>query len=438
MTTDYRKIQRHLQGLLAGRSVEQLSEQLLPSEDAMSARLIGASRQDAASISRRWQVLGQHLPCDVAAAQNELLDERTRHRLTRYEPNIENFIGTAEIPVGLAGPLRVCGLHAHADYYVPLATTEAALVASCTRGAQVLSLSGGCRCAVIGHGVLRSPGFAFDDIGGVGRFVLWVTEHIAELRAQAEATTRHGKLADLRINVEGNHVYLICEFTTGDASGQNMVTIATEAMCNHIANHCPIKPRYWFVEANMSGDKKASSLAFGGVRGRKVVAEATIDAKLIERRMHTTVNAMCDYWRMSSLGGVMSGIMGVQGHYANVLAAMYLALGQDVACVAESAVGVTRFEATGAGGLYVAVTLPAIMVGTIGGGTGLPSAQACLRLLNLPEDHAADALAEVVAAMVLAGEVSIIGALAAGQFTQAHEQLARDRRDAVDDSRSET
>jgi hydroxymethylglutaryl-CoA reductase (NADPH) len=134
---------------------------------------------------------------------------------------------------------------------------------------------------------------------------------------------------------------------------------------------------------------------------------------------------MVDYARMSVLGGVMSGSIGVQGHYANGLAALFIATGQDAACVAEAAVGVTRFELREDDALYAAVTLPNVIVGTVGGGTGLPSQKACLDILGLSGTGHSRALAEVAAALALAGELSIIGAITAGHFTRAHQQLAR-------------
>jgi hydroxymethylglutaryl-CoA reductase (NADPH) len=232
---------------------------------------------------------------------------------------------------------------------------------------------------------------------------------------------------DLRVTVEGNHVYLNFEFTTGDASGQNMVTLATDAVCDYIREHCPVQPQYAFVEGNLSGDKKASAQSFLLVRGKKVSAEALLPVELVRKRLNTTPERMVDYWRMSALGGVLSGTLGVQGHYANGLAALFLACGQDVACVAESAVGVTRFEVGAGGGLYACVTLPNIMVGTVGGGTGLPSQRACLELLGLAGAGQAQALAEVCAGLCLAGELSIIGALCSGNFSRAHKVLARSR-----------
>ena len=214
-------------------------------------------------------------------------------------------------------------------------------------------------------------------------------------------------------------------FSARDASGQNMVTIATDAICQYISANAPIHLRYYFVEANLSGDKKATTHSFTTVRGRKVTAEVRLAASLVTSRLHTTTERLMDYWRMSALGGVMSGSIGVQGHYANGLAALFIATGQDAACVAEAAVGVTRFEPLADGGLYASVTLPNLIVGTVGGGTGLPTQRACLEIIGLAGAGHARALAEVTAAVALAGELSITGALAAGHFTDAHRRLSR-------------
>ena len=229
----------------------------------------------------------------------------------------------------------------------------------------------------------------------------------------------------MRVAIEGNHVYLIFEFLTGDAAGQNMVTIATEAICEFIRQHSPVKVRKIFVEANLSGDKKASSQSFLSVRGKKVSAEVIIPAHLIRKRLHTDVSAISEYWAMTVLGGVQSGTIGAQGHYANGLAALFIATGQDAACVSEAAVGITRFEKQEDGSLYASVTLPNLIVGTVGGGTSLPAQAACLDILGLRGNGHAQALAEVAAALSLAGELSIIGAVTAGHFSRAHKKLAR-------------
>lgn len=423
MPTDARKSSGFVQHLLNVSDLESLAARLRSSAKPPGDKVPGGARLTSEALEKRWQLLREH-----AAARAQLADPETLVRLEAYQHNIENFIGTVKVPVGLAGPLRVNGLFAQGDYYVPLATTEAALVASYSRGAQVISAAGGCAAMLVNQGVSRAPGFVFRNVEEAGRFVVWVLSQQDALRRSAEATTQHGRLADLRFAIEGNHVYLIFEFTTGDASGQNMVTIATQAVCDFIQEHTPVLPRYFFVEANLSGDKKASALSFLSVRGKKVVAEVTLPPELVKRSLHSTPEMMVNYWRMSAMGGVMSGTIGVQGHYANGLAALFIACGQDAACVAESAVGITRFELADNGGLYAAVTLPNIIVGTVGGGTGLPSQRACLELLGLAgPDHAA-AFAEVCGALALAGELSIIAALSSHEFTRAHRRLARGRK----------
>jgi len=420
VATAFERVTRFIQRLRDLRGGDEPRLPTFPPDEDVSRRVAGGSRIDPGAVERRWGLLGAS-----EATRGQVLDPMTVEQMPAYEHNIENFVGAVRVPVGIAGPLRVRGLFARGDYYVPLATTEAAMVASYTRGAQALSDAGGCTSVVVNEGVTRSPVFGFKDVVEAGQFVTWVAGQMPTLRAEAEATTRHGKLSDVSVTLEGNHVYLLLEFFTGDAAGQNMVTIATAAVCRHIEANSPIKPKYWFVEGNMSGDKKASSQSFQSVRGKKVIAEASLPADLVQRRLRSTPKQMVEYYRISATGGVLSGNIGIQGHYANGLAAVYIACGQDAACVAESAVGITRFQENPDGSLYVAVTLPNLIVGTVGGGTGLPSQRACLDILHMAGAGHANAFAEVCGALVLAGEVSIIAALASGQFAQAHQKLAR-------------
>jgi hydroxymethylglutaryl-CoA reductase (NADPH) len=421
MPADYRRIAEFLRAAVAGRSLADL-DRLQPHHREARPRVPGGGGAAPAAIEARWALPG--LP---PSARDELCDAATLTGAHLYDRNVEQFIGLARVPVGLVGPLRVNGLFAQGDYYVPLATTEAALVASYARGARLLTEAGGCTTLVLNEGVTRAPGFAFDSVVDAALFVAWSTTRLDDFRRVAAETTRHGHMVDLEVTLEGNHVYLGFTFTTGDASGQNIVTFATEAICRYIVAESPVTPRYHFLEANLSGDKKATARSFLGVRGRKVSAEVRLPAALIDQRLHTTTERLVDYWRMSALGGVMSGSLGVQGHYANGLAALFIACGQDAAAVAEAAVGVTRFERLDDGGLYAAVTLPNVIVGTVGGGTGLPTQRACLELMGLWGDGHARALAEVTAGLALAGELSITGALAAGHFAEAHQRLARGR-----------
>jgi hydroxymethylglutaryl-CoA reductase (NADPH) len=308
---------------------------------------------------------------------------------------------------------------------VPLATTEAALVASYNRGSRLLTAAGGCNARVVDEAVSRTPVFALNSLADAEVFADFVCKHSANMDSVVANVTSHGQLLAIRPVIEGNHVYIDLRFKTGDASGQNMVTFAAEAICNTILEYSPVTARYWFLEGNLSGDKKATAQTLGNVRGKRVIADARVSRDLIARQLHTTPDRMVDFWYASAIGGVMSGSTGIHGHYANGLAALYLACGQDIACVAESATGITRLETTPEGDLYASVTLPNIMVGTVGGGTGLPSAKACLDILGLAGTGNSTALAEVAAAIVLAGELSIIAAFCSGDFASAHRSLSR-------------
>jgi hydroxymethylglutaryl-CoA reductase (NADPH) len=313
---------------------------------------------------------------------------------------------------------------------LPLATTEAALVASYHRGSLLLTEAGGCSTLLLSEGLTRAPCFTFTSLADVGEFLIWASSQFDYFKKIAEGTTLHGKLLDIYTTVEGNHCYLNFEFSTGEAAGQNMVTIATEAVCQYIVESSPIKPKRMTIEGNLSGDKKASFLSFLGVRGKKVTAEALIPSRLIKKYLHTTVEDMQHQWQIGLLGGVMSGTVGAQSHYANALAALFIATGQDAACVAEAAVGITRLEKTTAGDLYTSVTMPNLIVGTIGGGTKLPSQAACARIIRIADSDHAKEFSEVCAALCLAGELSIIGAMCAGQFSRAHQKLARNGKKA--------
>lgn len=415
--------QQHVMRILGGESPDVVAARLAPDLANLPDVPAGSAKVTRERAEALWEEAGldQEL-------RGTLLDGAAAEELPLYQGNIENAIGLMKMPLGLAGPLRMNGVSAKGDYRIPLATTEAALVASYHRGCRLLTAAGGCAAMVLYESLSRAPAFVFKTAPDACRFIIWAMERLEEFQQVAATTTSHGKLIDMGVTMEGNHVYLNFEFTTGDASGQNMVTIAGQAICDHIVEHSPVKPVRHYVESNLSGDKKASTKAYTTTRGKKVTAEAILSAELVKKHLHTTPRAMEQYWQMSAIGGVLSGTLGIHGHFANGLTALYLATGQDAACVAESATGVTRFEVTAEGDLYATVTLPGIMVGTVGGGTGLPTQKACLQLMGLHGAGKARALAEVCAGLLLAGELSIIGALSAGHFARAHRKLARDRK----------
>lgn len=409
-----------LRRILARFDATQMPDRMAPKDEAF-ATLRPMRKISAGSVARFWS----HLKAsDTDRA--EIADPATVETGAVYSANIENFIGTLKMPMGVIGPLRLTGLNANGDFHVPLATTEAALVASYARGALAATKAGGIRTAVLYEGVIRTPAFVLDDILAAGQFIEWVVRHVDELKAAAEATTAHGKLVSLEPFIDTNVAFLICRYTTGDAAGQNMVTIATDALCHKIAETCPIPISAWYIEGNFSGDKKASALGMVTGRGRKVSASVTLPEEVVTQVLGTQIEAMLAYGRVANLGSLLSGQLGAQAHYANGLAAFYIATGQDAACVAESAMGVTRMEPKD-GGLFCSVTMPNILVGSVGGGTGLPSQKAALNILGLQGAGHGAALAEVAAALCLCGEISIVAAIAAGHFTRAHESLARER-----------
>lgn len=345
--------------------------------------------------------------------------------LQQLEGNIENYIGMTTLPTGVIGPVRVVGSAAKGDFFVPLATSEGALVASYHRGAKACYLSGGATSICLIEGVQRSPLFKFTNLNELGLFLIWVLDQLDEFKKITEKTSRFAKLMEVNSNIEGNQLILVFEFHTGDAAGQNMVTICTDAICHYIVENAPVKPVCWFVEGNYSGDKKATSLSFTNVRGKKVTTEIVVPEKVITEVLKTTAEAMAGYWRSSTIGVIQSGAIGAQGHYANGLTALFIATGQDAACVAEAAIGVTRMENQKDGSLYASVTLPNLIVGTVGGGTGLPTQRECLELMGCYGQGNARKFAEICGAVVLAGELSIAAALSAGHFSSAHKNFGR-------------
>lgn len=361
----------------------------------------------------------QGIRLDVVAGRTPVTETRC------FQERIENFVGLACVPIGVVGPLRVEGAHARGDFYVPMATTEGALVASYNRGVKIIGRSGGAQVLCVLERVSRAPAFVFRTLREAVAFARWVEARVDVLRCAAATVTRHGRLDTVQAIVVGNQVHLDCAFTAADAAGQNMVTFATGAVCQEILSTTLVRPQFWFLEGNLSGDKKATARSFLGARGRRVSAEVVVPRDVVLRDCRTTPELIVEYSRVATVGAVQSGAIGTQGHYANALAAIFIACGQDVACVAEAAVGITRTELDGRGDLYVSVTLPNLIVGTIGGGTDLPTQRECLDMLGCSGNGNAPKFAEICAATVLAGEISIGAALAGGHFSAAHARYGR-------------
>ena len=339
--------------------------------------------------------------------------------------NIENPIGAAQMPLGVAGPLRVNGMHADGIFYVPLATTEGALVRSYERGMAALTRAGGATTRLHIDENQVAPVFCFDDVSDAYEFVWNLHEGFEAIRTVAESTTRHGKLLRIECHPVGREVIVNFSYNTADAQGMNMIVKATEHACKWIMDHSRAKRFYVF--SGFSSEKRASGSLLAGGKGKKVTAGALLPEEIVKSYLHTTPARLFDMWQHTVLGHMQANAIGYNGHYANGLAAIFIACGQDVANIANSAVGITNFEVTGDGDLYASVTLPSLTVATIGGGTGLGTSRECLEMIGCTGRGCAAKFAEIVAATILAGELSMGSAIASDEFVQAHETFGRNR-----------
>jgi len=340
--------------------------------------------------------------------------------------NIENFTGVAQVPIGLAGPLRIHGEHARGDFYVPLATTEGTLVASYNRGMRLLTECGGVTTTVVGDAMQRAPAFTFPDALAARRFGEWIDDHLDDIRAVAEATTRSGHLTHITQHAVGPIRFLRCNYTTGDAAGQNMTGKATLAACEWIVANFPGEIDY-VLSGNLDTDKKHSGINSLLTRGKRVVAEARLSKQLLHELLGVDTHTMFHWRQVSNVGALLAGASNNGAHAANGVAAMFIATGQDVANVAESHAAITYTQLLDDGDYYWSVTLPSLIVATYGGGTGLATQRECLELLGCYGTGHVDKLAEIVAAVVLAGDISLSAAVLHGDWVSSHDALGRNR-----------
>jgi len=374
----------------------------------------------------------------AAAARRHLLRQETGTDLETVgeyafdaadaDSNIENMVGAAQIPMGVVGPLSIDGGAADGDHYLPLATTEGALLASVNRGVSTIRHAGGATARVLKSGMTRAPVFKIDNVAEAGEVSAWVREHVDELAEAAESTTSHGELQGVTPYVVGDSVFLRFSYDTKDAMGMNMATIATGAACEVIEAETPAD--LVALSGNLCSDKKPAAINAVEGRGRTVSADVLIPHEQVEERLDTTTEAIAEAnTRKNLVGSAKAGALGFNAHAANVVAAAFLALGQDAAQVVEGANTITTVDAREEG-LYASVTLASLEVGTVGGGTSLPTQSEALGVLGYagggdPAGSNADALAEVVAAGVLAGELSLLAALSSRHLSSAHAELGR-------------
>lgn len=333
----------------------------------------------------------------------------------------ENLIGSIALPLGVAGPLHIQGEHLQDTVYLPLATTEGALVASVSRGCKAILASGGVRVQIQEVGATRGPVFRTKGIREGKELMQWIDSHLTLLKQEARTTSKHLDLIKVHMQMNGTEVYARFDFDTDEAMGMNMATIATDKLVKIIEKECNV--RCIAVAGNYDIDKKPAWLNMISGKGKRGWAEVTVSREIVERILKTTPEKIEEVVYIKCWGGsMMSGSLGFNAHFANIVAAFYAATGQDLAHVVEGSHGVTSARLLPDGELYFSVMMPALMIGMVGGGTKLKTQREAQSLTNA---KTAIELAEVLVGGVLAGELSLIASISAHSLANAHKSLGR-------------
>lgn len=364
----------------------------------------------------------------VRAQTGVALDHVTRHSFDPHltKGNCEHFLGVAQVPLGIAGPIQINGEHARGEFLVPMATSEGTLVASYNRGIKVINLSGGVRCTVVGDAMQRAPVFVFEDARAGREFVAWVTEQFPRIKEEAEATSSVARLQYIDPYQSNKFVFLRFNYSTGDAAGQNMVGRATFAACSWILDHYA-GIAHFYLESNFATDKKASQINVMRTRGKRVTAEVTVPRDVLIQQMRVEPESLVYHHGVANVGAFISGANNNGAHSANGITALFIATGQDVANVSESSAAVLYAELTPARDMYLSITIPSLIIATHGGGTGLPTQSECLAMLGCRGKGKVEKLAEIIAGVVLAGEISLASAISSSDWVSSHERYGRNR-----------
>ena len=375
---------------------------------------------------------------EAAEIRREFAKEKTGVELENvgkysFEPeltrgNTEHFTGVAQVPIGLAGPLIVKGQHANGEFYVPMATTEGTLVASYNRGMKLLSYAGGVTTTIVDDAMQRAPVFAFENARDAQEFGVWVKESFDQIKEKADSSSSVGRLRDIQQFPSARFIYLRFNYTTGDAAGQNMTGKATKYACDWIMSvYEKGKIQTYQLEGGIATDKRSSWMNRIHCRGKKVIAEAIIPRQALIEIMKVTPEKIFEARLRSQLGAYIAGSNNNGSHSPNGITAIFIATGQDVANVAESSAALAYAEITENGDYYYSITIPALIVATYGGGTGLPTQRECLELLGCYGKDKVNKFAEIIAATVLCGELSLGSAVVADEWVSSHEEFGRNR-----------
>jgi hydroxymethylglutaryl-CoA reductase (NADPH) len=374
---------------------------------------------------------------EAASARREFIEQKTgvsMEHIGQYSTdpadvsgNCENFMGMIQMPVGLAGPVLINGEHAEGEFYAPLATTEGTLIASYNRGMRAIPQSGGITTTVFDDFMQRAPAFQFKNAREVKAFGAWIEQNFDRIKEQAETTTSVGKLEFIQQWPMNRTLYTRWNYSTGDAAGQNMVSKASDFASKWILKNYPGDIELYAFSGGIDTDKKHSHMNFMHSRGKRVIAEVVLKKEVIENLLHTTAEQLQQLRRIGRVGANLAGSAYDGGHAANGIAAFFIATGQDEANVVESHTGSVHTEVLDNGDMYWSWTLPSLIVATFGGGTGLPTQRECLEMMDCVGKGKARKLAEIAAAVVAAGDISITSAVRADEFVNAHETYGRNR-----------
>ncbi|CAN4083624.1 unnamed protein product [Withania somnifera] len=351
-------------------------------------------------------------------------------------------VGYVQIPVGIAGPLLLDGR----EYSVPMATTEGCLVASTNRGCKAIFVSGGATSVLLRDGMTRAPVVRFNSAKRAAELKFFVEDPInfETLSLVFNKSSRFARLQSIQCAIAGKNLYMRFSCSTGDAMGMNMVSKGVQNVLDYLQNEYPDMDVIG-ISGNFCSDKKPAAVNWIEGRGKSVVCEAIIKEEVVKKVLKTEVAALVELNMLKNLtGSAMAGALGgFNAHASNIVSAVYLATGQDPAQNVESSHCITMMEAVNDGkDLHVSVTMPSIEVGTVGGGTQLASQAACLNLLGVKGANReapgsnARLLATIVAGSVLAGELSLMSAISAGQLVKSHMKYNRSSKDITQVSSS--
>jgi hydroxymethylglutaryl-CoA reductase (NADPH) len=347
----------------------------------------------------------------------------TEDAYLKAEANCENIVGSVEIPLGLAGPLSIN----ERKVILPLATTEGCLVASINRGCKAINAAGGAKLEVERVGITRAPVFRLDNLNDGEKAKQWFEDNFELLAEEVTTTSNYLELEKVETFQEEKLFFVKFYFDSKDAMGMNMAVIAVSHLIENVIPK-DLGISCIALSGNLCSDKKAAKVNIDSGRGFKAKAEVTLSEEIIRHVLKTDAKSILEVYEAKVLvGSRLAGCLGANCHHANVVAALYLATGQDPAHVVEGCLGSTIVEFE-KGNLKISVNLPSIICGVVGGGTILPKQREALELMGLKADKKQPGLAntlfaENIAGAVLAGEISLLAALANNDLAKAHASL---------------